>query len=186
MINHSVKTLALILLCLWCSTQGMAQVAGNCKVKITAAYRGKQYKMESDQASLTFNSKSGDLYLRMKLSSIDSEHDSLEDYLEHRNDEMVFYGNIGTSLFDLLNNEENSGKDFPIEGSLLLNQMTNRITGRFNVLKINNERDELLRNIRFSLFFNFMARDFALDRFYPGLTGPVDVQVNEAVANIEE
>jgi hypothetical protein len=185
MMNHSVKIGVLMLFVLF-SPRSMAQIVGNCKVKITAAYRGKQYKMESDKATLTLNSKSGDLYLRMKLNSIDAELNTVDDFMEGRDDEMVFYGNIGTSLFDLLNNEENSGKDFPIEGSVLLNQLTIKNTGRFNVLKINNERDELLKNIRFSLFFNFMARDFALDKYYPGLTGAIDVQVNEAVVNVEE
>lgn len=166
--------------------KSIAQITGNCKVSITTEIKGKLYKLESNEASLTLNSKSGDLMLRMELKSIDSELDTLDNYLDATDDELVFSGNIGTPLFDLLNVDKNSGNNFPIQGTLTLNELSNKVRGGFNVFKINNEREELLRNVRFSLFLNFNAKDFALNKVLPALTEDISLQINEAIVNVED
>jgi len=184
--KNTISFLILAASLLLLNSRGTAQVNGNCKVIFSTLFKGKLYKIESKEASLTLNSKSGDLVLRLNLSSLDAELDTLDRYFDSRDEEMVFNGNTGTPLFNLLNQDENSGQNYPIEGVLTLSRLTANCEGRFNVLKVNNERDELLRNVRFSLFLTFKPADFGLEKLIPGLTGDISLQINEAVVNVAE
>jgi polyisoprenoid-binding protein YceI len=177
----------ILLLVLLLSTAGSnAQVSNNCKVTFSTMIKGKLYKLESKEATLSLNPKSGELTLKLRLNSIDTELDTVDAYFDTRDEEMVFTGNIGTSLFDLLNQEENSGKTLPISASLNFNKLTGNCVGGYDVFKINNERDELLRNVRFSLFLSFKPKDFALEKYFPALTNDIALQINEAVVNVVE
>jgi hypothetical protein len=158
----------------------------NCNITFTTVVNGKNINIRSKEAYLFLNSRSGDITLKVDLNSFDSELDTIDYYLSTRNDQLIFTGHLEDNIFDFLNNQENSGKNYPMEGVLTLNNINNNIDAQYNVLKINNERDDLLRNVRVSLFGNFKSNSFKLRSVFPLLTGDITFQVNEAVVNVTE
>ncbi len=53
----------------------------NCKISFSTMVSGKNVKLQSSQAYLFLNTRSGDITLKVELSSLDSELDTLDSYL---------------------------------------------------------------------------------------------------------
>jgi hypothetical protein len=147
---------------------------------------GKIIRLKSSQSYLTFNSKSGELQLKFDLRSLDGEPDTLDTYFDSRNEFLVFSGKLTGNLFEVLNQQENSSSNFPITGLLTLNQITDDVSGNYSLLKINNERDEELKNLRLSLSLSFSPKDFGLPKILPKLVNPISLQINEAMITVVE
>ncbi len=90
------------------------------------------------------------------------------------------------NIFDFLNNQENSEKTYPMNGMLTLNNIMDNISAKYTVFKINNERDELLRNVRVSLSGSFKSSSFQLQSVFPQLKGDISFQIDEALLNTTE
>jgi polyisoprenoid-binding protein YceI len=186
--RSSIYRFTLMLMLIICTANRSSAQFTNCRVVFTTVINGKFYSIESSQAFLVYSSKSGDISLRVKLSSINAEPDTLNRYFSSSNEELVFTGNLGTgpAIFDLVDGRQNSNSSLPLQGTLDLNHLSLATAASFRVFKISNEREEMMRNIRMSLAMNFRAKDFGLQRYYAPLTGDINLQVTEGIVNIIE
>jgi polyisoprenoid-binding protein YceI len=168
-----------------CTTAARAQFT-NCRVTFSTVVNGQLHTIESDQAVLIYSSKSSDLVMRVNLSSIDTEIDTLDRYLQTRDEDLAFTAHLNTSIFDLMDAMRDANDNLPLQGTLTLNRQAGPAAASFRVFKINNEREEMMKGIRMSLYMNIQAKDYALNRLYAPLSNEVNIQINEAVVNIIE
>src|SRR6186713_3324562 len=161
-----------------------AQTVVKCKVRFIAEVNDTNYMFSSTEGTLSLNSRTGDLNFSIPLKAIDSDMDTLDNYLETRDESLTFTSTITTSIFDIVNKDENRDTYFPTNGQLFLNNITKGVRGQFSAFKQNNEREELTNNLRMSLVFDIDPTDFNLSKYLPQLKEPVKVEIAESFVNI--
>ncbi|MES2780107.1 MAG: hypothetical protein V4651_09460 [Bacteroidota bacterium] len=180
--KHSISMLLFLLLL----SVAVHSQTNNCTTAIDTEVKGEIIRIKSTQSYLTFNSKSGELKLTFDLKSLDGEFDTLDAFFDTRDDQFIFSGKLNGNLFDQLNLQKNSDSNFPITGLLTLNQITDDVNGNYGIFKFSNERDEPLRNLRFSLSLHFSPKDFGIQKILPQLTNEISIQINEAIVTVIE
>jgi hypothetical protein len=178
----------LLLTCLLiCSsaTIVLAQL-NSCIVTFSTTVNNQPVILRSESGVLMLNSKSGDLILRVNSSSLISETDSFGTMFHLPEKDIIFTGNFqSSSILQLVNQQGNSGRTYPITGTLDINSQSLQMNANYSMLKINNQREELSRNLKMSLFITFPAATAKLNKYYPGISD-IMIQVNEATTNIVE
>jgi hypothetical protein len=167
------------------SSQVAAQY-NSCMVLVTAIINNKPVVLKTSDGLLLLNSKSGNLTLRINSNSLIAEMDSTTPNLFPSDDVIVFSGNIQNNIITLVNMQGNAGKSLPMTGTLSINATAIQTTASYNALKINNERDDLLRNVKMSVFLSFPAESAKLNKITPNISGDIMIQVFEGATNIVE
>jgi hypothetical protein len=180
-----MKPTLFLLLLLFTSTIVSAQYL-SCAVTVSTIINNKPVILKSEEGVLTLNSKSGDIELKVKNSSLMNETDTFNALFHLLEDDIVFTGNIQNNIFTFLNQEANTGKNFPLQGTLNINTLALQMVASYSATKINNQRDDLSRNLKMSLFINFPAAAARLNKYYPAGVGDFLIQVNEVTTNIVE
>jgi hypothetical protein len=182
-----MKLKSLLFLTLLCSILFPALAQYNsCVVMLSTVINDKPVVLKSTDGILLLNSKSGDLTLRVNSSSLFNEGDTGIIRLLQEDDDIVFTGNIQNNILQVINQQGNGGKNLPMTGTLNINSLTLSTTANYNALKINNERDDLFRNLKMSVFITFPASAAKLNKIVPTILGDVVIQVNEGTTNIIE
>jgi hypothetical protein len=158
----------------------------SCVVMVTAIIDNKPVVLKSSDALLLLNSKSGDLTLKINSNSLIAELDTMPPKLFPEDDYIIFTGNIQHNIVTLLNMQSNGGKPLTMFGTLSINSLSIATSASYNALKINNERDDLLRNLKMSVFVSFSATSAKLNKISPTISGDVLIQVLEGATNIVE
>jgi hypothetical protein len=163
--------------CLW------AQPDQKCKVTVVAEVKDSLFEVVSDQGLISLNYKSGEFMLTIPLSSFDSNIDTLDGFMDASESQLSYTGNIGVDFFEFMNNEENTGKYFPIKGTLTLNNTTKGMLGQYALFKQNNNRDVNDQQIRITFIMDINPTDFGINAYIPALTKPIHIEVLEQPLN---
>jgi hypothetical protein len=158
----------------------------SCNVLLSTVVNNKPVVLKSADGVLLLNIKSGDLTLRVSSGSFFNERDTVTTRLFQDNDDIVFIGNIQNNILQIINQQANGGKNFPMTGTLSINHLTLSTKANYSAFKMNNQRDDLARNLKMSVFITFPAAAARLNKITPLIQGDVVIQVNEGTTNIIE
>lgn len=169
-----------------CYTTIVSAQYSSCIVAFTTTIDNKPLVLKSNSGVLVYNTKSGNLTLTVNSSSFVNELDTFTPAIFPQDDNIIFTGTIQQNIQQVVNPQSNSGKIFPITGTLTINSLALQMVANYTALKINNSRDDLTKNLKMSLFLPFTAKSAKLNKYLPSATGDVIIQVIEGTTNIEE
>jgi hypothetical protein len=163
-----------------------AQPDQKCKIALVAEIKDSLYRFTSDQCFLLLDYKSGKFHLEVPVNSFYSERDSITHFLYTRTSSLIYDGNTGVDLFNLLNDQKNSGEYFPMNGSLNLNGITKGIVSQYALVKLNNSPANTDQYMRITFLMDINPGEFGINKYVPLLTKPLRIEIIEQRLNVQQ